>query len=165
MNALNVMTVARNRWFQKGAVALGAILVGAAATLSLVVPMRVNMPVSQREPASALSAAHQRYEDFKQAQAEGAEAAVTSASPALSAARQRYEDFKLAQAEQIGAPAASVPPTSVQVANVQAARQRYEDFKLAQAERISTPAPSQSSALRDAFDRYETFKLRQIADL
>jgi hypothetical protein len=125
MNALNVMTVARNRWFQKGAVALGAILVGSAATLSLLVPIRVNMPASQHEPASALSAARQRYEDFKLAEVEQRTLPPLSTS-ALSAARQRYENFKLAQAEAVSTPA---PRGNAQL---RAAFDRYETFKLRQ---------------------------------
>src|SRR5438105_720759 len=97
MNSLNVMTIARNRWFHLGVVALVSILLSWAVVLHPVTSIQIHMPEVGRERSSALSAARQRFYDFKQAQAEGMGGARVSAPPA---GRLRFEDFKLRQIEQ-----------------------------------------------------------------
>ena len=71
MNTLNVMTIARNRWFHLGVVALVIILLSWAVVLHLVTSIQIHVPEVGRKTPSALSAARQRFYDFKQAQAEG----------------------------------------------------------------------------------------------
>jgi hypothetical protein len=97
MNTLNVMTIARNRWFHLGVVALGSILLVWAVVLGLVTSIQIHLPEVGRETSSALSAARQRYEDHKLAQVEGLEGARVSVP---SAAQLRFEDFKRWQIEQ-----------------------------------------------------------------
>jgi hypothetical protein len=97
MNTLNVMTIARNRWFHLGVVALGGILLSWAVVLYLAISIQIHLPEVNRETSSALSAARQRYENHKLAQVEGLEAARVSAP---SAAQLRFEDFKRRQIEQ-----------------------------------------------------------------
>ena len=97
MNTLNVMTLARNRWFHLGVVALVSILLGWVVVLHLVTSIQIHVPEVGRETSSALSAARQRFYDFKQAQVDGMGGARVSAP---SAAQLRFEDFKLRQIEQ-----------------------------------------------------------------
>ena len=97
MNTLNVMTIARNRWFHLGVVAFASILLGWAIVLVLLTSIQISMPKVGRETSSALSAARQRFDDFKQAQVEGMGGARVSAP---SAGRLRFEDFKRRQIEQ-----------------------------------------------------------------
>ena len=97
MNTLNVMTIARNRWFHLGVVALVSILLSWAVVLHLVTSIQIHVPEVGRETSSALSAARQRFGDFKQAQVEGMGGARVSAP---SAGRLRFEDFKRRQIEQ-----------------------------------------------------------------
>lgn len=97
MNTLNVMTLARNRWFHLGVVALVSILLSWALVLHLVTSIQIHVPEVGRETSSALSAARQRFEDFKQAQVEGMGGARVSVP---SAAQRRFEDFKRRQIEQ-----------------------------------------------------------------
>jgi len=96
MNALNVMTIARNRWFHLGVVAIGIILLGWMVVLGLVTSVQVTLPEAGRETASGLYAARQRYEDHKLAEVERREFPPHPTS-APSAAQTRYEDFKLRQ--------------------------------------------------------------------
>ena len=97
MNTLNVMTIARNRWFHLGIVALVSILLIWAIVLHLVTSIQIHVPEVSRVTPSALSAARQRFYDFKQAQAEALEDARFSTP---SAGRLRFEDFKRRQIEQ-----------------------------------------------------------------
>jgi hypothetical protein len=97
MNTLTVMTIARNRWFHLGVVALVIILLSWAVVLHLVTSIQIHVPEVGRETPSALSAARQRFYDFKQAQAEALEDARFSTP---SAGRLRFEDFKRRQIEQ-----------------------------------------------------------------
>ena len=94
MNILNVVTIARNRWFHLGIVALVSILLSGAIVLVLVTSPQIATPKLGRETPSALSAARQRFYDFKQAQAEGRDGPRVSAP---SAAQRRFEDFKRRQ--------------------------------------------------------------------
>jgi hypothetical protein len=96
MNTLNVMTIARNRWFHLGVVALVSILLGGAIVLVLVTSLQIATPKVDRETPSGVSAARQRFYDFKQAQAEARDGSSVSAP---SAAQRRFEDFKLRQIE------------------------------------------------------------------
>src|SRR5690349_21430041 len=97
MNMLNVMTLTRNRWFHRGVVALVSILLSWAVILLLVTSIQIPVPEMRRETPSALSAARQRFYDFKQAQVEGMDGARVSAP---SAAQRRFEDFKRQQIDQ-----------------------------------------------------------------
>ena len=97
MNTLNVMTIARNRRFHLGVVALVSILLGWAIVLVLVTSIQLHVPEVGRATPSALSAARQRFDDFKRAQVEGMGGARVSAP---SAAQRRFEDFKRRQIEQ-----------------------------------------------------------------
>jgi hypothetical protein len=97
MNMLNVMTITRNRWFHLGVVALVSVLLGWAIVLVLVTSIQISTPKLDRETPSALSAARQRFYDFKQAQVEALDGARISAP---SAAQRRFEDFKRRQIEQ-----------------------------------------------------------------
>jgi hypothetical protein len=97
MNTLNVMTLARNRWFHLGVVALVSILLIWAIVLHPVTSIQIHVPEVSRATPSALSAARQRFENFKQAQVEGMGGARVSAP---SAGRLRFEDFKRRQIEQ-----------------------------------------------------------------
>jgi len=97
MNTLNVMTLARNCWFHLGVVALVSILLSWAVVLHLVTSIQIHVPEVGRETSSALSAARQRFDDFKQVQVEGMGGARVSAP---SAGRLRFEDFKRRQIEQ-----------------------------------------------------------------
>jgi hypothetical protein len=97
MSTLNVMTITRNRWFHLGIIALVSILLIWTIALHLVTSIQIHVPGLSRATPSALSAAQQRFYDFKQAQIEGMEGPRVSAP---SAAQRRFDDFKRRQIEQ-----------------------------------------------------------------
>jgi hypothetical protein len=101
MNTLNVMTITRNRWFHLGVIALVSILLSWALVLHVVTSIQIHVPEVGRQTPSAVSAARQRFNDFKQAQVEGMGGARVSAP---SAAKLRFEDFKLRQIEERRSP-------------------------------------------------------------
>ncbi len=117
MNTLNVMTIARKRWFHLGGAALGIILLSWVVALHLVTSIQIQLPEVVRQVPSALSAARQRYEDHKLAQIERLEDARVSAP---SAAQRRFEEFKRRQIERLEDARVSAPS---------AAQRRFEEFK------------------------------------
>jgi hypothetical protein len=97
MNTLNVMTITRNRWFHRSIIALVSILLIWTIVLHLATSIQVHAPAVSRSTPSALSAARQRFYDFKQAQIDGLGSPSVSAP---SAAQRRFYDFKRRQIEQ-----------------------------------------------------------------
>jgi hypothetical protein len=153
MNTSTISRVISAQWVRRSIVAAGMVLLAGAAALGLA--GRANIITAPSAPAigaaPSLSAAYQRYEDFKLRQVDQVGVAIPRTMVAT-AARQRYENFKLRQADRLEGSGSAAAPA--------ATRRRYEDFKLRQVDQAA--AASDAVGTTAAQTRFDEFKRQQL---